>query len=112
MPRAHEVEQQLSRLALSGCQLSADIRVLRARLPEVTTTDPPKLLLKFEVARQASSPSLCASVRAVPWADEAELKLSRLVPYGCQLSADVRIFGAWLLDAHGTDPLCYVGSLR
>jgi len=34
--------------------------------------------MKFEVARQASSPSLCASVWAVPWADEAEQQLSRL----------------------------------
>jgi len=30
------------------------------------------LRLKFEVARQASSPSLCAFVRAVPWAAEDE----------------------------------------
>jgi len=36
----------------------------------------PRLHLKFEVARQASSPILCASVRAVPWADEAEQQLS------------------------------------
>jgi len=31
-----------------------------------------KIRLKFEESRQASSPSLCASVRAVPWADGAE----------------------------------------
>ena len=54
------------------------------------------LSLKFEVAREASSPSLCASVRAVPWADEAEQQLSRLDLSGCKLSADVRIFGAVL----------------
>ena len=59
----------------------------------------PKLHLKFEVARQASSPSLCASVRAVPWADEAEHQLSRLAPSACQLSAEVRIFGEALLEA-------------
>jgi len=64
--------------------------------------------LKFEMARQASSPSLCASVRAVPWADEAEQQLSRLAPSGCQLSADIRIFRAGLLEAHGTVPLKYV----
>jgi len=29
----------------------------------------PNFCLKFEVSRQESSPSLCASVRAVPWAD-------------------------------------------
>ena len=50
----------------------------------------------FLVVRQENSPSLCASVRAVPWADEAEQQLSRLAPSGCQLSADVRIFGAGL----------------
>ena len=38
---------------------------------------PPVLRLKFQVARQASSPNLCASLRAVPWADEAEQQLSR-----------------------------------
>jgi len=32
----------------------------------------PNLRFKFEVARQASSPNFCASVRAVSWADEAE----------------------------------------
>jgi len=50
--------------------------------------------LKFEVAREASSPSLCASVRAVKWADEAEQQLSRLAPSGCKLSADVCIHRA------------------
>jgi len=50
--------------------------------------------LKFEVARQASSPSLCASVRAVPWVDQAEQQLSMLVFSGCDLSADVRVLGA------------------
>jgi len=58
---------------------------------------PPKLRLKFEVARQASIPIICASVRAVPWADEAEQQLSRLALSVCELSADVRIFRAWLL---------------
>jgi len=67
---------------------------------EAPGTDPTKLRLKFEGARQASSPSLCASVRAVPWAYEAELQLSRLALSGCELSADVHIFGAWLPEAH------------
>jgi len=57
---------------------------------------------------QESSPSLCASVRAVPWADEAEQQLSRPAPSGCQLSADVGIFGAGLPKAPGKDPLGYV----
>jgi len=64
--------------------------------------------MKFESARQASSPSLCASVRAVPWADEAEQQLSRLDPSACQLSADVRMFGQGLPQAPGTDPISYV----
>ena len=73
---------------------------------------PPKIRLNFEGARQASSPSLCASVRAVPWADESEQQLSRLALYGCQLSADVSIFRAWLPEAPFTDHLSYVLSLR
>ena len=72
----------------------------------------PKLRLKFEVATQASSPSICASVQAVPWADEAEQQLSRLALSVCELSADVRIFRAGLLDAPGKDHLRYVSSWR
>jgi len=68
----------------------------------------PKLRLKFEVSRQASSPSLCASVRVVPWADEAEQQLSGLALSGCQISADVRIFRAGLPETHSTDHLSYV----
>jgi len=64
---------------------------------------PPKLRLKFDVARQASRPSLCASVRAVPWADEAEQQLSRLAISDCELSADVHIFGEGLPEAPVTD---------
>jgi len=56
----------------------------------------PRVRGSFEVARQASSPTLCASVRAVPWADETEQQLSRIAPSGCYLSTDVRIFGAGL----------------
>ena len=64
----------------------------------------PKLRLKFEVARQASSPSLCASVQAVPWADEAEQQLSSLALSGCELYADVRISeqGCWMRPARNT----------
>jgi len=67
-----------------------------------------KLLLKFEVARQARSPSLCASVRAVPWADEAEQQLSRLAPSDCELSADVRNFRAGMPEPDGTKGFSYV----
>ena len=59
----------------------------------------------FEGARQAGSPSLCASVRAVPGADEAEQQLSRLALSACQLPEDVRIFGAGMPEAPGTDHL-------
>jgi len=102
VPWADEAEQQLSRLALSGCELSADVRIFRAGLRRPPHGHP-KIRLKFEWARQASSSSLCASVRAVPWADEADQQLSRLALSGCQLSADVRIFRAGLPESPGTD---------
>jgi len=73
---------------------------------------PPKLHFKFKGARQASSPSLCVSVRAVPWADEAEQQLSRLALSSCQLSADVRIFRAGLPKAPSTDHQSNISSLR
>jgi len=62
----------------------------------------------FEVGRQASSPTLCASVRAVPWADEAEQQLSALALSACELFADVHILGAGLTEESGTDPDSYV----
>ena len=108
MPWADEAEQQLSSLALSACELSADVRIFRAGLLVGPLHGPPKLHLKFEVARQVSSPSPCASVRAVPWADEAEQQLYRLAFSACELSADVHIFGAALPQAPGTDHLSYV----
>ena len=61
------------------------------------------LRLKFEVARQEGSPSLCASLRADPRADDAEQQLSSLAPPGCQLCGDVRIFGAGLPEETGRD---------
>jgi len=67
-----------------------------------------KFRLKFEVARQARSSSLCVPVRAEPWADEAEQQLSRLAPSVWQLSGDVHTFGAGLWQEHSRDPLGYV----
>jgi len=99
VPWADEAEQQLSRLALSGCELFADVHIFKAGLPNASPHGPPKLRWKFEGARQARSPSLCASVRAVPWADEAEQQLSRLALSGCELSADVRMFRVGLSGA-------------
>ena len=101
-----EAEQQLSRLAPSACQLSADVRIFGAGLQKEpgSTLPIPRLRLKFEVERQASSPSLCASVPAVPWADESEQQLSTLAPSVCQLCADVHIFGAGLQKEPGRHP--------
>jgi len=64
------------------------------------------------MARQAGKPSLCASVRAVPWADEAEQQLCQLALSGCELSADVRTLGAGLPETPGTDSERHVGILR
>jgi len=171
VPWADETEQQLSRLAPSGCQLSADVCIFTAGLPDAPGTNllshdsslrlqdkqtapvslpvckqchgqmriatdfqarpfwlpaicrhshfrsraaegarhtHPNIRFKFEVARQASSTSLRASVRAVPWAHEAEQQLSRLAPSGCQLSSDIRILGAGLPEPPCMDPLRYV----
>jgi len=171
VPWEDEAEQQLSRLALSACELSADVRIFKAGLLEAPCTDHlryvgslreqdkqaapvsvplceqchgqmrlsksfpgelflpasylqtfaflergcrrtpdkyPQVRLKFGGARQATSPNLCASVRAVPWADEAEQQLSMLALSACGLSADIRIFRAWLPDARCTDPQSYV----
>jgi len=105
VPWADEAEQQLSRIAPSGCQLSADVCVFGAEISLAGKPPNSGIRLNFEVARQASRPYLCASVRAVPWGDEAEQQLSRLAPSGCQLSADVLLFGAGLRKEPGTDPL-------
>jgi len=40
VPWADEAGQQLSRLALSGCELSADVRIFRAGLPEARVMHP------------------------------------------------------------------------
>jgi len=107
VPWADEAEQQLSKASpfclRAICRRSHfGSRVVDGR------HRPINVRLKFEVARQASSPSVCASVRAVPWADEAEQQLSRLAPSACELSADVRILGAGLPEAPGTDPQSYI----
>ena len=86
VPRTDEAEQQLSRLAPSGCELYADVPIFRVGLRNEPGRDTLKIRLNFEVARQASSPSLSASVRAVPWADEVEQQLSRLAPSAGELS--------------------------
>jgi len=39
VPWADEAEQQLSRLALSGCELSAEIQILGAGLTDAPLTD-------------------------------------------------------------------------
>jgi len=42
VPWADEAEQQLSRLAPSGYELSADVRIFGAGLPEALGMDPPQ----------------------------------------------------------------------
>jgi len=44
----------------------------------------------------------------MPWTDEAEQQLSRPALSAYDLSGDVRIFGAVLLEAPCTDDLSYV----
>jgi len=39
VPWAEEAEQEFSSLALSGCELSADVRIFRAGLREAPGTD-------------------------------------------------------------------------
>jgi len=40
VPWADEAEQQLSRLALSGCKVFADIHFFKAGLPKAPSKDP------------------------------------------------------------------------
>jgi len=105
---ADEVEQQLSRLATSGCQLPADVCISGAGLPETPCTVRQNYISSLTWAILASSPSLCASVRAVPWADEAEQQLSRLALSGCELAADVLIVRVGPSEAPGTDKRSYL----
>jgi len=92
VPWADEAEQQLSRLAQFWLRAICRHSHFRSRAAGDARHGPPTLLMKFEMARQARSPRLCASVRAVQWADYAEQQLSRVAPSGCELSAGVRIF--------------------
>ena len=103
VPWADEAEQQLFRLGLWMRALCRGLH-FGSRAAGDLRHGPPKLRLKLEEAREASSPSLCASVREVPWADEAKQQLCRQSLSGCELSADVRILGAGLPDVPGTGP--------
>ena len=107
VPWADEAEQQFSRLALSACELSADVRILGAGQPEAPCSEPK---YTFEVCggKTRISVSLCASVRAVPWTDEAEQQLSRLALSFCEQSAVVRLFRAGLQELPCTDTKIYV----
>ena len=105
MPWADEAEQQLSRVALSGSEVSGDVRIFRAWMGKEPRKHLPLSESKWDVCggKTRKHPNLCASVRALPWADEAEQQLSRLAPSGCQLSADVRTFEAGLRKESGWD---------
>jgi len=108
VPWADDAKQQLSRLALSGCELSADVRILGAGLLQAPSTDPQRYSKSVRWQNKQAAPCLCASVRAVTWADEAEQHLSRLALYACELSADVRILRAELAEEPGTKHLSYI----
>jgi len=62
-------------------------------------------------APKASSPSVCVSEQAVPWADESDQHLPGLAPYVSELSGDVRVFEGWLPGETERDYIIYVGSL-
>jgi len=102
VPWADEAEQQLSGLAFPGCEVFVDVRIWEQAAGGARHGHP-NLRMKFEVARQASSPSLCASVPAVPWADEPEQKLSRIALSACELSAEVHVLGVGLPEESGMD---------
>ena len=77
VPWVDEAEQQLGRLAFMNASYLQTFAFWEQGCRRRSARTP-KLRLKFEVTRQASNPSLFASVRAVPWADEAEQQLCRL----------------------------------
>jgi len=109
VPWADEAEKEPTRLHPSACDLYVDIRIFGVGLrKEPDTLSVLRICWKIEEARQASSPRLCASVRAVPWAHEAEQQLSSVECSACDLCAHVHIFRAELLEATGTDPQNYV----
>jgi len=56
VPWADEAEQQLSRLALSGCELFADVCIFRAGLPEAPWHEHPKKRLKVEGQDKQAAP--------------------------------------------------------
>jgi len=89
---------QASSFSLPGICRRSHFRSRAARERLAGTPLNPRLRLKFEVAIQASSPSLCGSVRAVPWADEAEQQLSTLAPSASQLSAEIHTFRAGMTE--------------
>ena len=63
VPWADEAEQQLSKLAISVCELSADVRIFRTGLPEAPGTDPKTTfkVLGGKTSKQPQSLCLCAS---------------------------------------------------
>ena len=96
-------EQKLSRVAPFWQRAICRRLHFQSKAAKGSKQGHPKIRLKFEVARQASSPILFASVRAVPWAAEAEKQLSRIAHSACKLSGDDRIFRAGLLEETGRD---------
>jgi len=72
MPWAEVTEQQLSRLAISGCQLSADVRIFTARLWQEPEANHPYCQVTFgfwdgKTSKQPQSLCLCASSAMGRW---------------------------------------------
>ena len=91
VPWEDEAEQQLSRLALSACELFVDVRIFKGRLTEAPSTDP-----ECYVARLS-----CQDWQAAPVSVQhhSSLQLSAF-----ELSVDVCIFSAGIPEAPGTNP--------
>jgi len=69
VPWADEAEQQLSRLALYACELSADVLIFRSGLPETPGTYP-KDTFEISGSKKSEKPQslcLCASSAMGRW---------------------------------------------
>jgi len=56
VPWADEAEQQLSRLAISGYELSADVRIFEAVLPEAPGMDPQRYVGHLRLQDKQAAP--------------------------------------------------------
>jgi len=56
MPWADEAEQQLYKLALSGCELSADVHIFTAGMPEAPGADHLSYISSLRVQEKQAAP--------------------------------------------------------